>query len=95
MSADWHSGMIAILPHSACDTHGPSHAQGVISAGTLHRVANLRAQGVKFVVITGARLSTLLMRLPFLPFCDALVCESGGLSGKDKDICENGIYKGL
>ena len=40
-------------------------------------MAGLRAQGIKFVVITGARLSTLLMRLPYLPACDAFVCESG------------------
>jgi hypothetical protein len=35
-------------------------------------------QGLKFVVITGARLSTLLMRLPYLPEADAFVCENGG-----------------
>ena len=66
---------MALRPYSVM--RGPLEMQGVISAGTLHRVANLRGQGVKFVVITGARLSTLLMRLPYLPFCDALVCESG------------------
>jgi len=27
--------------------------------------------------VTGARLSTLLMRLPYLPYADALVCENG------------------
>lgn len=51
---------------------------GVISVQTLHQVQALRAQGVKFVLITGARLSTFYMRLPFLPAADAYVCESGG-----------------
>lgn len=51
--------------------------QGAISAKTIQQVARLRAQGVKFVVITGARLSTLLMRLPYLPVADAFVCENG------------------
>jgi hydroxymethylpyrimidine pyrophosphatase-like HAD family hydrolase len=41
-------------------------------------VAGLRAAGLRFVIITGARLSTLLMRLPYLPAADAFVCESGG-----------------
>lgn len=52
--------------------------QGVISAGTLHLVAQLRSRGALFVVISGARLSTLLMRLPYLPAADAYVCENGG-----------------
>lgn len=52
--------------------------QGVISAKTLHQVAELRRKGVLFVVITGARLSTLLMRMPYLPSADAYVCENGG-----------------
>lgn len=28
--------------------------------------------------VSGARLSTILMRLPYLPFADAVVCENGG-----------------
>ncbi|EFJ50453.1 hypothetical protein VOLCADRAFT_103907 [Volvox carteri f. nagariensis] len=55
-----------------------SGRQGVISAATLHLVAQLRSRGALFVVITGARLSTLLMRLPYLPAADAYVCENGG-----------------
>ncbi|KAG2432634.1 hypothetical protein HXX76_008974 [Chlamydomonas incerta] len=55
-----------------------SGRQGVISAETLHLVAKLRARGALFVVISGARLSTLLMRLPYLPLADAYVCENGG-----------------
>ena len=52
--------------------------QGVISATTLHLVAKLRSKHVKFVVISGARLGTLMMRLPYLPAADAFVCENGG-----------------
>ncbi|KAG1658592.1 hypothetical protein FOA52_016204 [Chlamydomonas sp. UWO 241] len=51
---------------------------GVISAATIAKVAELRASGIKFVVISGARLSTLLMRLAYLPAGDAYVCENGG-----------------
>lgn len=59
--------------------HSPNRriVQGVISATTLHKVADLRARGIKFVIITGARLSTLMMRLPYLPEADAFVCENG------------------
>lgn len=52
--------------------------QGAVSVRSLHQIANLRQQGIKHVVISGARVSTLLMRLPFLPASDALVCENGG-----------------
>ena len=38
---------------------------------------SLRAQGILFVIITGARKSTLLERLPFLPKGDAAVSETG------------------
>ncbi|GFR53021.1 hypothetical protein Agub_g15713 [Astrephomene gubernaculifera] len=55
-----------------------SGRQGVISTATLHLVAQLRSRGLLFVVISGARLSTLLMRLPYLPAADAYVCENGG-----------------
>ena len=54
-----------------------SGRQGVISAETFRKVARLREQGIKFVVISGARLSTLLMRLAYLPVADAFVCENG------------------
>ncbi|KAL4438989.1 hypothetical protein ABPG77_006926 [Micractinium sp. CCAP 211/92] len=60
------------LPPSA------SGAQGLISLPTLRLYAALRALGVKLVVITGARLSTLLGRLPCIPAADAYVCEGGG-----------------
>ncbi|KXZ54955.1 hypothetical protein GPECTOR_3g123 [Gonium pectorale] len=59
--------------------HEPKETdRGVISAATLHQVAQLRSRGCLFVVISGARLSTLLMRLPYLPAADAYVCENGG-----------------
>lgn len=66
-------GSVLVTPPSA------TGRTGVISAGTLRRIASLRAEGVRFVLVTGARLSTLLMRLPFLPAADAYVCESGGI----------------
>ena len=38
----------------------------------------MRTGGVKLVLITGARLSTMLTRMAFLPAADAYVCENGG-----------------
>ena len=38
----------------------------------------MRRGGVKLVLITGARLSTMLTRMAFLPAADAYVCENGG-----------------
>jgi hydroxymethylpyrimidine pyrophosphatase-like HAD family hydrolase len=52
--------------------------QGVISARTLQQVAHLRRNDIKFVIVTGARTSTLLQRLPHLPAADAFVSENGG-----------------
>ena len=55
----------------------PTHsgAVGVISAATLRLFAALRSLGIRVVLISGARSSTLLQRLPFLPAADAYVCE--------------------
>lgn len=53
-------------------------AQAVISEATLRLYAALRALGVRLVLISDARTSTLLQRLPFLPAADAYVCEGGG-----------------
>lgn len=50
---------------------------GVISKGSLQRVAALRARGAAFALVSGARTSTVLQRLPFLPAADALVAENG------------------
>lgn len=66
------SKVILVTPPST------SGRQGAISADTIRKVAELREKGLKFVIITGARLSTLLMRLPYLPLADAYVCEGGG-----------------
>ena len=38
----------------------------------------MRRGGVKVVLITGARLNTMLTRMAFLPAADAYVCENGG-----------------
>lgn len=50
-----------------------------ISTLTLRKVAALRTKSCKFAIITGARLSTLLSRLPYLPQADAFVCENGDM----------------
>lgn len=52
--------------------------QGVISVKTLTELDRMRKGGIKLVLITGARLSTLLTRMAFLPAADAYVCENGG-----------------
>ena len=50
---------------------------GLVSDRTVELVQQLRDEGVLFVVVTAARKSTLLERLPLLPICDAAVCETG------------------
>lgn len=65
-------------PHPAAPSSLPAGAQGVISVQTLRLYASLRSLGVRLVVISGARCSTLLSRLPYLPAADAYVCEGGG-----------------
>lgn len=52
--------------------------QGIISVKTLTELERMRRGGVKLVLITGARLSTMLTRMAFLPAADAYVCENGG-----------------
>eukprot|EP00004_Rigifila_ramosa_P027734 TRINITY_DN9137_c0_g1_i1.p1 TRINITY_DN9137_c0_g1~~TRINITY_DN9137_c0_g1_i1.p1 ORF type:complete len:241 (+),score=18.19 TRINITY_DN9137_c0_g1_i1:2-724(+) len=52
--------------------------RGVVSVRSAELIQLLRASGVAFVLITGARKSTLLERLPFLPAADAYVAENGG-----------------
>ncbi|GBF88185.1 hypothetical protein Rsub_00897 [Raphidocelis subcapitata] len=51
---------------------------GVISRGTLERCARLRDGGARIAIVSGARTTTLLARLPFLPAADAYVSENGG-----------------
>ena len=52
--------------------------QGIISSRTLAMCQDLREQGVKLVLVSGMRTSTLLKRLPFLPKADAYCSEAGG-----------------
>lgn len=52
--------------------------QGYVSVKALKLMRDLREAGAKIVVITGARSSTLLERLPYLPAADAVVSENGG-----------------
>lgn len=49
-----------------------------ISVETVRLVAQLRAKGVAFVIITGARTSTYIQRRPVLPDADYEFCENGG-----------------
>ena len=50
---------------------------GAISEETIALVDALRAEGVKFVIITGARTTTLHERMPLLCKADAVACETG------------------
>jgi hypothetical protein len=50
---------------------------GVISDRTVHLVDQLRSHGVRFVIISGARTTTMFARYPRLPHCDAIACETG------------------
>lgn len=70
--ASEHSEMILQLPPSATGT------RGVISARTLLYTQELRQRGVKLVLISGMRTSTLISRLPFLPEADVYCTEAGG-----------------
>lgn len=72
-SEDDEDNKIISLPPSA------TGMQGVISSKTLSLCRDLRDnKGVKLVLVTGARTSTLLNRLPYLPKADAYCTESGG-----------------
>lgn len=51
---------------------------GVISSLTLQSCRALREAGVKLVLVSGMRTSTLLNRLPYLPRADAYCPEAGG-----------------
>jgi hypothetical protein len=52
--------------------------KGVISSKTLRQCQDVRRRGVKLVLVSGMRSSTLLKRLPYLPRADAYCCEAGG-----------------
>jgi hypothetical protein len=65
-----HSGnRILELPPSA------TGLKGVISSRTLSRCRDLRKAGIKLVLVSGMRTSTLLKRLPYLPKADAYCTE--------------------
>lgn len=51
---------------------------GHISLATLRLVRGLREAGCRFVIVSGARTSTMLQRMAFLPDSDAIVTENGG-----------------
>lgn len=54
------------------------HQQGIISQASLEKAAALRrVHGAAFVLVSGARTSTVLQRLPFLPAADAIIAENG------------------
>lgn len=66
------SNHILTLPPSA------TGMKGVISSLTLQSCRELRKAGVKLVLVSGMRTSTLLNRLPYLPKADAYCSEAGG-----------------
>ncbi|KAL3930840.1 MAG: hypothetical protein SGBAC_011588 [Bacillariaceae sp.] len=83
---DDESNRILALPPSA------TGLRGAISSRTLVTCRDLRVEkGVKLVLVTGARTSTLLNRLPFLPKADAYCTEAGGriFYPTDVDCCHN------
>lgn len=51
--------------------------QGFISQASLEKAAAVRKQGAAFVIVSGARTSTVLQRLPYLPAADAIIAENG------------------
>lgn len=55
------------------------HSQGIISYASLVKAAELRKMGAAFVIVSGARTSTVLQRLPYLPAADAILAENGNL----------------
>jgi hypothetical protein len=53
--------------------------QGIISTKTLQLAQKLRHKyGIKLVLVSGMRTSTLMKRLPYLPRADAYASEAGG-----------------
>jgi hypothetical protein len=71
-SSDDDEYQILKLPPSA------TGMRGIISATTLRRCRDIRRWGVKLVLISGMRTSTMLNRLSHLPKADAYCTESGG-----------------
>jgi hydroxymethylpyrimidine pyrophosphatase-like HAD family hydrolase len=71
-SDDQEHNSILALPPSA------TGMKGIISSQTLLSCRDLRRRGVKLVLVSGMRTSTLLNRLPYLPRADAYCTEAGG-----------------
>ncbi|KAF6266171.1 hypothetical protein COO60DRAFT_1475933, partial [Scenedesmus sp. NREL 46B-D3] len=65
-------GDILMLPQSS------TGRLGIISQASLAKAAELRRAGTAVVIISGARTSTVLQRLPYLPAADAIIAENGG-----------------
>ncbi|WIA36362.1 hypothetical protein OEZ86_007679 [Tetradesmus obliquus] len=65
-------GDILMLPQSS------TGRLGIISQASLAKAAQLRKAGAALVIISGARTSTVLQRLPYLPAADAIIAENGG-----------------
>lgn len=57
-----------------------------VSWKTIELVRQIRAKGVKFVLISGARTSTFLKRLPYLPKADMGIAENGGRIYEDEKL---------
>lgn len=65
------------LTSSALSSQRCQRLQGVISLRTIELMAETRKLGFKVAIISGARTSTMMQRMPFLPFADAIVTENG------------------
>ena len=49
-----------------------------ISLQSIRTIAKIRSFGVPFIMLSGARTSTIFERLPWLPMPDAVATENGG-----------------
>lgn len=65
-----YDGILALPPST-------TGMRGIISIETLRKCEELRSRGVKLVIVSGVRTTTLLKRIAYLPKADAYCCESG------------------
>ena len=68
---------------------------GYVSERTIELVAALRDEGVLFFVVTAARKSTLIERMPLLPVSDAYVGETGSRIYKEPGVLDAEWANGL
>lgn len=68
---------------------------GCVSERTIELVAALRSEGVLFFVVTAARKSTLIERMPLLPVSDAYVGETGSRIYKEPGVLDTEWANGL